>query len=318
MLAIHFHSPSQALYAVAAKRAAPLLTRIISDVASLGETADPPQVLGFLGDWLRLADPALPSGVDPIRYYAQQARLMLSPRLGWTGRLPNGAVPMFRAYREFLRNFVQSHGIDPAITYIEDALGADDLSPQLAHMTHDEVPPAAFHSPGVAPLLDKWTSICGDWDQLIKLPYVLMAHAVGKPRAWSSLSGISLHDRAVGLRANSEVARLAPDTWIAVRNALAHGNAHFDPSTKLVVFSGRNRTLRMSLPSTRKSALLMTYANLLMARTLTILIALQILKRPQSSLFLAGGIHLTRDLVGVSLESEVRAPINTQPAVHGG
>ena len=107
---------------------------------------------------------------------------------------------------------------------------------------------------------------------------------------------MKLFHRASALRAIPNLAGLAPDVWVTIRNAMAHGHNYFDPSTRESVFPDQRHIARLAPAQARSEATRMAFVNLTLAKTQILAISALIEQRASGLLLLAGSSRLAHGL----------------------
>ena len=111
---------------------------------------------------------------------------------------------------------------------------------------------------------------------------------------------MKLFDRADALRRKPDLVGLAPADWVTIRNAMAHGHHHFDPSTGLCAFPDERRVVRLNAAQVRSQATRMAFVNLTLAKTQILATSALIGQRASGLLLLAGTSTLARGMEAVA------------------
>ena len=236
------------------RNARSVLNQMHSLTAKQPNTQNATKLISLLNDFLRTCISHIPKDMDPLSFTIQQVKLNCEiPFLFEDVQKTTTLCIGFNGFRNFVFALVEKGHAREIHEFIQSAFSNRNITAPLQRFLQGiafpeplEIIPETVDLAYAENVKLALLGVLADWDVLVSLPYGLALISRDLKPKWDSIRGTGLKKRATQIVQNPDLACLARDEWITVRNALAHGSAHYDPKDKSLQFRAIQETV--SLP----------------------------------------------------------------------
>ncbi len=182
---------------------------------------------------------------------------------------------VYPGYCDFVTFVVQVHGHRAVMSFLQEAFSPSGLASQFQRLLRAKHPvprwlhtrPLRLTAAGVHRRIALWRTVAADWEQLTRVPYGLLSLAQRSPRSWDDTGRVALADRVRALEQVPNLADLAHQDWVTVRNAIDHGRELYQPTASTVEFRDRAGTHTLGAFEVHDQLITMANANAVMLLT---------------------------------------------------